>query len=232
MKTIFISGAHQGIGKALTEIYLERGDTVYGVGEAIDKTLLSHSGFIYLEIDYHAPELLQNSLHEFVARHTFDLVILAHETYGKICDISDQLLDDMRDAMNVNLWANKQIIDALVRNATVHQLVAIGANLDMFTHRGWNAYVLSKSAQHALLHFYAEGVPDTHFSTIIPHLTHTPELSRIFRTINTLRFPSVARIQSGLIKVPEKTAEELLDGFAQVLAYRSGDEYLLADLIK
>jgi NAD(P)-dependent dehydrogenase (short-subunit alcohol dehydrogenase family) len=232
MKTVFISGAHQGIGKALAESCLQRGDTVYGIGEAIDKSMLSHSAFYYREVDYYSPGLLQDYLREFVSRHTFDRVILAHDAYGKIEDISEQVLETMRKIMNVNLWSTKHTIDAIVRNAKVYQIVTIGANLEQFTHRGWSAYVLSKTAQHALMPFYANEFPQTHFSTIIPSITLTPELSQIFQTTNARRFPSVARIQSGLIKSPEQSAEALIDGCAQVLSYRSGETFMLNELIR
>jgi len=232
MQNVFIAGVDHGIGQALAHAYLDREYTVYAIGAQEDKTLLSRPDYYFTPVDMHSPEIVHSDVESFAQRHTFERVILASETMGSICDMSDLPLHEFQEAVNVNVLSVKQILDALLRHATVQQAILIGADATRLRHRGWGSYIATKEMMSDLLPFYAEEYPDTHFSTIVPGLTATPELSHIFKTANTRRFPSVMRIRNGLIKSPGQTAEELLVGFDRVQNYRSGEQHHLDKLLK
>ncbi len=232
MQNVFIAGVDHAIGQAIAHAYLDREYTVYAIGAQEDKVLLSRPNYYFTPVDMHVPEIVHSDVESFIQRHTFERVILASETMGNICDMSDIPLHEFQDTLNVNVLSLKQTLDALLRHATAQQVILLGADTQKLEHRGWGSYIATKVMMSTLIPFYAEEYPDTHFSTIVPGLTATPELSHIFKTANTRRFPSVMRIRNGLIKSPEQTAEELLIGFDRVQGFRSGEEHLLEKLLK
>jgi NAD(P)-dependent dehydrogenase (short-subunit alcohol dehydrogenase family) len=232
MQTVFIAGADHGIGRALAHACLDRGCTVYAAAGQEDRTLLPRPGYYCLPIDFHSPETLRDEIKTFTQRHTFDRVILCSEAVGEISDLTDLTLTELQQLLDVNLFALKQILDAILLHATVKQVVLVGVDTTRLMYRGWGAYVATREVMNTLLPFYTFEFPDTHFSTLVPDLTASPELTRIFKTANTRRFPSVARIQGSLIKSPEQTAEELLIGFERVRDFRSGERYKLEELLK
>jgi len=232
MPTVFIAGVDQGIGQALAHTYLDHGYTVFATAEHEDKNLLSRPDYYCIEIDPYTPETVYSDVKEFTRRHAFDRVILSSETLGNVCDITDLPLHELQTMLNVNFLSPKQILDAILHYAKADQAVLIGADTTRLMHRGWGAYIASKEAMSAMIPFYAEQFPNTHFSTISPNIVATPELAHIFKTANTRRFPSVSRIQGGLVQPPEQAAEALLIGIERARDFRSGERHLLNDLLK
>ena len=232
MASVFIAGTDHGIGQALAHTYLDEGYTVYATTEHEDKSLIARTGYFSLPVDMGAPETVFDPVKDFTRRHTFDHVVLCSEMIGQISDPTDLLLHELQKLLDVNFLSMKQILDAILIHAKAQQVVLIGTDTTRLMQRGWGSYIATREVLNTLLPFYAEEFPDTHFSTIIPNLTATSELARIFKTADTRRFPSIARIQGGLIKPPEQTAEDLIIGVKRVRDFRSGERYILDELLK
>jgi len=222
METVFITGVDHGIGQKLAEIYWEQGATIYAVGRHEDKQLISDPNFHFFPLDFREPELIRNILRPFVEHRSFTRVILNAGTSHTLRDMRDITLNVMRETMNVNLWAHKQIMDTLLQHANIEQVIALSASPGIFEHRGWGAYALSKSALNTLIRLYAEEVPKIHFSAIAPYLTHTPMLQKVLEDSVSVRYPSLERIKTGKVLTPEQSAHRLIQAFDKVRQYNSG----------
>ena len=65
--------------------------------------------------------------------------------------------------MQINVWANKLIIDTLLANINnVKQIVGISSGASQSGARSWNGYALSKAALNMLISIYSAEVSNTH----------------------------------------------------------------------
>lgn len=222
METVFITGVGSGIGQMLAETYRKEGATVYAVGRHEDKHLISDPAFHFFPLDFREPELIRNALRPFVGNRSFTKVILNSGTCNTLRDMEDIPLDEMREVMNVNLWAHKQVLDALLHHARIEQVIALSASPRIFEHRGWGAYALSKAALNTLIRLYAEEVPKVHFSAIAPYLTNTPLIQRVIEDSVPGRYLSLKGIKEGRVLTPEQSVSRLIQAFDKVRQYNSG----------
>jgi alcohol dehydrogenase len=221
-KTIFITGIGSGIGRALAEKHIERGNRVYAIGRHEDKSIMSHPHFHFFHLDFHEPELIRDDLRTFVHKIHFDRVILNAGMCSEVRDMLEIPLEEMRDVMNVNLWSHKQVIDALMIHANVDQVVAIGASPSVFEHRGCGAFALSKAALQALIQLYAEEFPNTHFGVLLPDLIQTPMLSKILQDTDPMRYPIVKQIQESRVMPLDQAIPKLMDAFVKIKQLKNG----------
>ncbi len=222
METVFITGVGSGIGQMLAETYRAQGATVYAVGQHEDKHLISDPEFHFFPLDFRDPELIRNIIRPFVEHRSFTRVILNSGTSHTLRDMRDISLNVMRETMNVNLWAHKQVLDALLQHANIEQVIALSASPGIFEHRGWGACALSKAALNTLIRLYAEEVPKIHFSAIAPYLTHTPMIKNVLKGTAPGRYPSLQRIKEGRVLTPEQSVSRLIQAFDKVRQYNSG----------
>jgi len=125
MKKIFITGISSGLGEALANVALERGDQVYAVGRHDNKLFINKPGYYFYPVDLLDIEMIRENLKEFVRMHEYDLVILNAGILGEIREMSEISLKEAKAVMDLNLWANKQIIDTLDLHAKSKQVVAV-----------------------------------------------------------------------------------------------------------
>jgi len=86
-----------------------------------------------------------------------DLVILNAGMPREIKDLKDTSLEEIHLVMEVNVWANKIIIDTLLStHKEIGQLVAVSSGASVSGARGWNAYSLSKATLNMLIRLYAK----------------------------------------------------------------------------
>jgi len=222
MKKILITGVGSGLGKALAEAYLERGDTVYAIGRKCPEALCSHSRFFFFPYDLSETFALQAAVEKFIAKRTFDLVILNAGVLGEIQTLTESDLLDIKEVMEVNVWANKELIDALDRFAIAKQIVGISSGAAVNGSKGWGAYSLSKAALNMLLNVYAKELPRIHFTALAPGVIRTPMVEHILNDIDEAQYPSVKRLRENLIRTPEEAAEMLIPTFEKLLEYESG----------
>ena len=196
-ESIFITGNSSGIGRALTERYLSAGWAVYGLsrrgygGSATDL----HDVRCNLEdIDSITPALQR--LLQSVTK--LDLVILNAGVLGEIRDVSETPLKDIRRVMDINVWANKVILDWL-RNAriAIAQIVIISSGAAVNGNRGWGSYSLSKATLNMLAKLYAHEFPQTHITALAPGLVDTAMQEYLCdaKNVDAQRFPSVAKLR-------------------------------------
>lgn len=171
---VCITGVSSGLGHGLAKVYLERGAEVYGCSRREPADLVAN-GLRFASVDLTDETGGARTFGELIrtAGH-FDTVILNAGKLGEIRDMADTPLDDLRETMEVNVWANKWLLDALFADGrTVGHVVAISSGASQSGSRGWNGYSLSKAALNMLVKLYAGERPETHFTAFAPGLVDT-----------------------------------------------------------
>ena len=222
MKNILITGIGSGLGEALAKEYLERGDTVYSVGRTCSKVLDSHPRFFFFPYDLSQTFTLKAEIKPFIEHRSFDIVILNAGILGNIQTLSKTDLNDIKEVMEVNVWANKELIDVLSEYSHVKQVVGISSGAAINGSKGWGAYSLSKAGLNMLLSIYAKELPEIHFSTLAPGIIDTPMVRHIINKVDHDLFPSAKKLKQQDIQVPKEAAKILLSAFDRLLEHESG----------
>jgi len=222
MKNILITGVSSGLGEALAEKYLENGDTVYAIGKNIPKKLDHYPHFFFFPYDLSETFMIQSTLKEFLQHRSFDIVILNAGLLGEIKTLSQTDLMDAKAVMEVNVWANKELIDTLNAHAQVKQIVGISSGAAVNGSKGWGPYALSKAGLNMLLNVYAKELPEIHFTALAPGVIRTPMVEHIIEEVDDTLFPSAKRLKEKSIQTAGEAAKNLIDIFPKLLAYESG----------
>jgi len=204
---IFITGVSSGIGHALSKQYLDRGDAVYGVSRREPEDLASHERFHFRPLDVADHERTPGVLTElFAGADRLELVILNAGILGRIGDMREIDLDEQKHVLDINLWANKTILDTLIDSQLpLRQVVAISSGASVSGNRGWAAYSISKAALNMLVKLYSRELPDVHFCALAPGIIDTEIQEELARLPDDERFPAAARLKAkrGTADMPE-----------------------------
>ena len=222
MKNILITGVSSGLGFALAEAYLEEGDAVYAIGKTIPKKLENNPHFFFFPYDLSDTFMIKSTIKEFIEHRPFEIAILNAGVLGEIDTLSEIETSHIKDVMDINVWANKELIDLLTQNTIVQQVVGISSGAAVNGSKGWGAYSLSKSALNMLLKVYAQELPETHFTSLAPGIIETPMVKHIIEEVNETRFPSAKTLKESYIQSPKEAAQNLLKIFPKLLEHESG----------
>lgn len=197
MNTVFITGASSGLGHALAEAYLKRGWIVYGLSRRTPEDLTRHDAFHHAGLDLRNHDKTCGVVADLLnGLDRLNLAILNAGTISRIEDLANVDLDELKDVMDVNVWANKTLIDALFSEVgAVDQIVTISSGASVNGYRGWSGYSVSKAALNMLTMLYARERPDTHFCALAPGVIDTPIQENIRKLPHDPRFPAIERIR-------------------------------------
>lgn len=227
-KNVLITGNSSGLGYGFTEEFVSRGYAVYG---------LSRRGCSELEGEIFD---LQCDLADFSSigpaldvllrdAKTLDLVILNAGILGDIKDLQNTSVEEIREVMDVNVWANKLIMDWLIKSGiTVQQIVLISSGAAVNGSRGWSAYALSKATLNMLTMLYAAEFPDTHLCALAPGLVDTAMQDYLCDAdkVDSSAFPSIERLRGARgtesMPTPRVAAKLIADAIPGLKAYPSG----------
>ena len=227
---IMITGISRGIGRALAEHCLGRGDAVFGISRS-SVNLTSPPGTLRtVQHDLSDLDGIKTQLFALLdGQRELDLLVLNAGILGPIRDMVDTPLSDIRQQMEVNTWANKTILDGLFNNGVrVRQVVGLSSGAAVSGSRGWGGYALYKATFLMMLKLYAAEIPDTHFCSLAPGLVDTSMQDYLcgLEASYGAKFPTVARIQSARgtdgMPSPEQLAPRLLDKIGELLKEPSG----------
>ena len=112
-KNILITGIGSGLGEALAGEYLANGDTVYAIGRTFPKIFDNNPHFFFFPYDLSQTFMIKAEIEPFVENHSFDMIILNAGVLGEIQMLDQTDLENIKEVMEVNLWANKELIDTL-----------------------------------------------------------------------------------------------------------------------
>ena len=223
MANILITGVSSGLGEALVEAYLAKGDTVYGIGKTMAQKFDSNPHFFFFPYDLSKTFMIKSTLKDYFAHKSFNTVILNAGVLGEIQTLRNTELEHIKEVMEINVWANKELIDTLVEYAQfVGQVIGISSGAAVNGSKGWGPYSLSKSALNMLLKVYAKELPDIHFTSLAPGIIKTPMTEHIMSEVDMQTFPSAKTLKESYIQGPHEAAKNLLSLFPKLLNYESG----------
>lgn len=170
---------------------------------------------------------IKNCLRNEFLPAKIDLIVLNAGILGEIKDMVDTSLEDIQKVMNINLWANKAILDYLLNNHyEITQVIAISSGASVSGNRGWNAYGISKAALNMMIKLYAAENPGIHFTSLAPGLIDTQMQDYIYEIPDEKKFTTVKRLREARgtddMPDPQKAAERITPVFEQLLNYDSG----------
>jgi len=222
---VCITGSSRGLGKAFVENCLEQGAKVYGLG----RSEISDKRYRYAQVDIADFDALQKGLADLLdGVDKLGLLVLNAGILGRIQDISLCTMDQLKKEMDVNMWANKIILDFIIENRiSVKQVIAISSGASVNGSLGWNGYSLSKAALNMLIKLYAAQMRETHLSAIAPGLVKTEMIDSILLgDHDTKHYTSVQSLRDsekmGLILSAEQTAEKISSLLPRLLQEESG----------
>lgn len=242
MKNAFITGVSRGFGYAMAKKLLAEGYRVYGCSRTRPDEILDHERFHWAAIDLSRTEHLSTSLQAILTRwgcSTFNLVVLNAGLFGPSPRPATQVnLDDFKNVLDVNLVANKVILDLLLTDYGIAQCLFCASIAGVRLRAGTLAYGVSKAALNALAHVYAQEHQQTFFAVLGLCNLQTGLLQNALNGPEVDRFPDIASLRdrastADYVTSPEQRADhvwELLhSGFEKYL--KSGLFTEIRDLI-
>ena len=194
---VFITGVSSGIGWGLSKHYLSQGHQVYGLSRRVPEDLIQNKNFKHIICDLtnfeSIPELIKSLLSKV---SKIDLAILNAGILGPIANMKDQSLDNLTKVMNINVWANKPIIDALLETVpNTKKVVAISSGAAINGNKGWGGYSISKAALNMFIKLYASENDNTAFYSFAPGLIDTSMQDYLCGgTLDVETFPSAQKL--------------------------------------
>lgn len=238
VSNVFITGVSSGIGLGLAREYLAQGVQVHGLSRREPKELIGYANFKFESVDLlkleSVPAIVKALLGDL---ERVDLVILNAGILGRVADMGEISAAEFQEVLNVNLVANKVVIDAIFETGLpVSQVVAISSGAATTPNRGWNAYAISKAALNMMVGLYAAERPETHFCALAPGIVDTPMQDQISDVPRDERFASLDMLRtakgSPMMPKPDVAAARLMDGIAKATKYSSGSFLDIHSLVK
>jgi NAD(P)-dependent dehydrogenase (short-subunit alcohol dehydrogenase family) len=224
MSTAFITGTSTGLGRGLARILSDRGLRVYGISRRGCDLPGVHDQRCDLSDPAAVPAALANLLAEV---ETLDLVVLNAGILGTIRDLTRTPLAEAKRVMDVNLWANKTVMDWLhARGLPIAQIVMISSGAAVLGNRGWGGYALSKAALHMRAKPYAHEFPRTHIAAIAPGIIDTAIMDHLCTEADADTFPALKRLRrargTDAMPGPVAAAQRLIAVLPELKAHPSG----------
>ena len=226
--SIFITGISSGIGAALARAYLKRGATVYGLSRRSPSHMPATGSLHTASADLRHTTQVEAAMQDLLTDVPhLDLIVLNAGILGEIRDLRDTPLEDLREILEVNLWANKVVLDCLTaQSITLTQVITLSSGAAVNGSRGWGGYAISKAALNMLTQLYAAEMPETHFCALAPGLVDTAMQDHLCGLPPDPRFPSLGNLRERRntpdIPKPEAAAERMLEAFRHVRDLPSG----------
>ena len=153
MRNVLVTGVSMGLGHGFARALLEDGERVYGLSRREPEDL---PGMIFRAMDLADFDAVPGELSRLLdGLSRLDLLILNAGVLGEIRDMRESPLADLKNVMDVNLWSNKVLLDAIFESGiVVTQVVAISSGAAVNGNRGWSGYSISKAAFLMMMKLY------------------------------------------------------------------------------
>lgn len=217
---ILITGCSSGLGLALTKLYLEKGFKVFGISR--QKPDISNDNFIFKCCDLSDTNNIKNNLTSFITDAIdFNTVYLNAGMLGKIKEMTKLELNDLKTTMDLNVYANKELLD-LLSNIKVKNIIAISSGAAVNGSKGWGPYSLSKASLNMLINLYSKEMLDTKILCVAPGVVETPMTDYIRYEIDDTIYTSAKVLKEGSIQTPFDAANKLNEVANRISEFESG----------
>lgn len=233
---VLITGTSSGIGQGLAQEFVARVDEVWGISRREADDLARAASYQHLQVDLTDYDRVRDLLPGFVGGlERFDLVILNAGVLGQIGWMSEVPVEEMKRVVEINVWANKVLLDLLFRHVgEIGQVVAMSTKASLRSSPGWGPYSVSKAGLNMLMNVYAKEHPDTHFTAFAPGLVDSEIQETISQIGETDKYPTIKTLQDArhteAMPDPRSAAPMLIEGMEKALAHESGSFVDVRDL--
>ena len=207
-----LTGTTSGIGASLHAHLLDKGHQVVALNRK--KT------FLHSTVDLIIPDLACcDELSSVLEGHRsllagVDICILNAGTLGTIDGASRVSRKSLIDALSVNSFSAKAIIDSVLSSSSCTTFVYISSGASVKGYTGWLEYCCTKAFTDAMLRVYAVEHVDKIFVSISPGATSTPMQEKV-RTADPGKFSSMNKFHelylSGSLRSPDSSASAIID---------------------
>lgn len=219
-KNILITGCSSGLGLALTNYYLDKEYIIYGISRT--KPNIEHENFNFKEYDLSKIELINQELTAFLSQvKEFEVVYLNAGMLGGIKILKDLSIDEIKEVLDLNVFANKELLDIL-SPMQIKTIIGISSGASIKGSKGWGAYSLSKSSLNMLLSLYSKEMLDTKLLAVAPGVIETPMTDVIRFDVDDNIFTSAKVLKEGEIQQPLDAAARLDEVVKRADEFESG----------
>ena len=224
MGTVFITGIGSGLGKALAEYYLEKNYDVIALSRHLPKDLEKFKNLKFYYCDLEALEKVYSITEKALKNiKKIDIAWLNAGLLTELKDIHDTPIYEMERMMNVNVWANKLILDCFIDlNIDIPLIIAISSGASVNGNRGWHGYSISKASLNMLIKLYSREMSKTKLIALAPGLILTPMLEKFVLSADENKFPSVKRIKNAPKFSPKEAVEKIISKLDKISSFESG----------
>jgi NAD(P)-dependent dehydrogenase (short-subunit alcohol dehydrogenase family) len=149
-KTVLITGAASGIGRATAEAFAKRGYTTYATSRRLETlNALAASGCQTLELDVTSEASMQLAVQTILERHTQIDILVNNAGYGLNGPIEELEMNQLRHQFETNVFGLVRLTQLVLpgmRRAKSGRIINVGSVGGTFTAPGAGAYHASKWA--------------------------------------------------------------------------------------
>jgi len=210
---VLITGISRGIGYGLAKYYVENGDEVYAIGRKnpFDDALR------FYRLDVSAYEKIPHAI-ESLEIEELDLAILNAGILSEIKEMKHWSVKELQNIFDINVWANKVLIDELA--PFTKKIVVMSSGAAVNGNPGWGGYSLSKCAVNMMVSIYSKEI-DSRIYALAPGVIDTDMVEKVISGDHS-KFPSLDRVEAGRISL-EKGVERIVTTISKLDRFQSGD---------
>jgi len=204
-KVVLVTGAAGGLGKHVTQAFLDAGATVIGVSRKIQQTDFASANFTAMPAQLSSGDSATKSVDQVIAKFG-RIDVLAHTIGGfaggrPVADTDDATFRQMFD---INLNATFYILRAvipLMRKAGNGRIIAIGSRQAVEPGANVGAYSASKAAMVSLVRTVALENQDAGITanTILPGTIDTPTNRKVMPNADFTKWVQPAKVASLIV---------------------------------
>jgi len=193
---ILITGISRGIGYGLAKHYIENGDEVYAIGRKnpFDDAVK------FFRLDVSAYEKIPHAL-KSLEIEKLDLDILNAGILGEIKEMKHWSVKELQNIFDINVWANKVLIDELT--PFTEKIIVMSSGAAVNGNPGWGGYSLSKCAVNMMVSIYSKEI-DSKIYGLAPGVIDTDMVAKVISGDHS-KFPSLERVKAGRVSLEEGT---------------------------
>lgn len=204
MDKVLITGTTSGLGASLLKVYSEQGYSVQSINRK--------------DCDFKKLDQVQQAADSCIKTNNYKYVFLNAGILGELLPVKDISLYDYQEAFNVNVWANKLIIDKLLKTKAVKNIICISSGAASKGYYGWSLYCATKAAIKQLMSCYAIENPEVNFLSLAPGLVKTKMQDEI-QQYDEKDIPSVKKFKDAYdtMQTPDECAEKVYKNLDSIL---------------